>query len=302
MNQEIQRFLKRLRLGRTIESYPVTVTTAQIGGQQVHFCTNMEKDPIQRKQRKGSFYEMHELQQLAKHFPEGGTFVDIGANVGNHSLFAAMFMAAKRVIPFEPNPRAYRLFIQNMLINGQTEKVDFSKLGCGLSDVEADGFGMQPKERNLGGAKMISKGGDLQVFRADSLLADETPDMIKIDVEGMELAVLRGLSGVLERCSPVIQIEVDVENDAGFQEWLAESGYEVVDTIKRYRQNLNYLLVHPTAATQPETKSRTSTVPRAATPTPTPGSKTPNPDTKKTAAIKKAKIKTPISQAHSSAK
>ena len=259
MNQEIQRLLKRLRLGRTIESYPVTVTTAQIEGQQVHFCTNMEKDPIQRKQRKGTFYEMHELQELAKHFPKGGTFVDIGANVGNHSLFAAMFMGAARVIPFEPNPRAYRLYIQNMLINGQTEKVDFSKLGCGLSDVEADGFGMQPKERNLGGAKMISKGGDLQVFRADSLLAEETPDMIKIDVEGMELGVLRGLSGLLERCSPVIQIEVDVENDAGFQEWLTASGYEVADTIKRYRQNLNYLLVHPAAtAARHKTKSKTA--------------------------------------------
>lgn len=267
MNQEIQRFLKRLRLGRTIESYPVTVTTAQIEGQQVHFCTNMEKDPIQRKQRKGVFYEMHELQELAKHFPKGGTFVDIGANVGNHSLFAAMFMGADRIIPFEPNPRAYRLYLQNMLINGQTDKVDFTKLGCGLSDAEADGFGMQPKKRNLGGARMIRTGGDLQVFRADSLLADETPDMIKFDVEGMELSVLRGLSGLLERCSPVIQIEVDIENDEGFQAWLAGSGYEVVETIKRYRQNLNYLLVHPQAAVKPETgTAKKSATPKKGTP------------------------------------
>ncbi len=292
MNQEIQRFLKRLRLGRTIESYPVTVTTAQIEGQQVHFCTNMEKDPIQRKQRKGVFYETHELEELARHFPKGGTFVDIGANVGNHSLFAAMFMGAEKIIPFEPNPRAYRLYIQNMLINGQADKVDFSKLGCGLSDVEGDGFGMQPKERNLGGAKMIDKAGDLQIFRADTLLADETPDMIKIDVEGMELGVLRGLSGLLDRCSPVIQIEVDIENDEGFQAWLAGSGYEVADTIKRYRQNLNYLLVHPQAAVKPKTTT-TKTAAKNKTKTGT---------AKKTTTAKKVAPKTVTSKAKAASK
>ena len=41
----------------------------------------------------------------------GATFVDIGANVGNHSLFAATFLNAARVVPVEPNPRCLRLML-----------------------------------------------------------------------------------------------------------------------------------------------------------------------------------------------
>jgi Met-10+ like-protein len=58
---------------------------------------------------KGVFYEREELEIIATHF-KGGTFVDIGANVGNHSIFAAKFLGASKVIAFEPNPTAYVIF------------------------------------------------------------------------------------------------------------------------------------------------------------------------------------------------
>ena len=262
MNKEIQRFIKRLTLNRPIESYPVTITTTQVNGRAVHFCTNLDNDPIQRKHRKGIFYEMHELRAIGEHLPEGGTFVDIGANVGNHSLYAAMFHGAGRVIPLEPNPKAYRLLLQNMLINGVADRIDFSKLGCGVSDVTQDGYGVEDRTRNLGGTRMIAEGGALKVFRADELLVDETPDVIKIDVEGMEMAVLRGLSGILARCKPAIQIEIDAEHDAEFLAWAENEGYRVAETVRRYRNNLNYLLVHPDATkvkrAKASAKARTS--------------------------------------------
>lgn len=259
MNKEINRFIKRMSRGRPIESYPVKITTAQIDGRTVRFCTNLDNDPIQRKHRKGVFYETHELRSLAALLPKGGTFVDIGANVGNHSLYAALFLEAGRVIPFEPNPKAYRLLIQNMLINDVADQIEFSKLGCGVSDVAQDGFAVEDRTRNLGGTRMIEEGGSLQVFRADDLLAEESPDVIKIDVEGMELAVLRGLTGVLARCKPAIQIEIDVEHDAEFHDWFTAEGYEVAETVKRYRNNRNYLLVHPDAAKPKRAAKKKST-------------------------------------------
>jgi FkbM family methyltransferase len=215
---------------------------AQVLGRGVVFCVNMENDPIQRNHRKGTFYELKELMDLQPIFPAGGVFVDIGANVGNHTLFAALHLAAGRVIPFEPNRQAYDLLIQNVLVNGLRDVVDLGFLGVGLSDRHDGGFQMEERKRNLGGARMLAGQGELEVYRADDILADVTPDMIKIDVEAMEMQVLNGLSGVLDRCRPILLVEVDNENEAAFGDWMNDNGYDLVSTHQRYRTNKNHII------------------------------------------------------------
>lgn len=243
MNPEIERINKRLRLGRPVQSRPVEMTHAHIQGRSVIFCTDMKNDPIQRNHRRGGFYEAKELNGLKAIFPKGGTFIDIGANVGNHGLFAALFLGAGRVVPIEPNPLAYRLLVQNVLVNRLTDIYDLTMLGVGLSDTEQGGFAMEKRARNLGGAKMLSGQGDLQVFRGDTLFADEKPAMIKIDVESMEMQVLRGLEGVLAKHRPILLVEVDNENEPEFLEWARASGYDIAETVQRYRLNKNHILV-----------------------------------------------------------
>lgn len=238
----IARLQKRLMLGRPDASVALQLIHTRVLDMPVIFCVNMENDPVQRNHRRGGFYEQSELKALRSIFPKGGTFVDIGANVGNHTLFAAMFLGAGRVIPFEPNPQAFELLVQNVLVNRLSERVDISKLGVGLSDAHSAGFAMQKRERNLGAAKMLEGQGSLEVFRADDLLAEETPDFIKIDVEGMEMRVLDGLSGLLARCRPVMMVEVDNEVEDQFMNWVAEAGYGVVATHARYRLNKNHVI------------------------------------------------------------
>ncbi len=242
MIPEIERLLKRLRLGRPVESHKLRLTTARIQGQRVIFATDMKNDPIQRNHRRGQFYEHKELRALADLFPKGGTFVDIGANVGNHGLYAALFLGAGRVIPFEPNPRAFRLLVQNVLLNGLEDVFDLSRLGVGLSDRAAGGYAMEDRTRNLGGARMLPGEGTLAVHPGDALLADETPAMIKIDVEGMEMPVLAGLSDTIARHRPVLLVEVDNENEEAFMAWADRAGYDVAHTVQRYRLNKNHLL------------------------------------------------------------
>ncbi len=243
MTPQINRILKRLRLGRPVQSPRLKLTHARINDRRVIFCTDMENDPIQRNHRRGQFYEAKELSKLAEHFPKGGTFIDIGANVGNHGLYAALFLGAGRVVAIEPNPLAYRLLVQNVLVNRLEDIFDLSRLGVGLSDSEAGGYAMEKRERNLGGAKMLAGKGKLQVFRGDTLLEDENPAMIKIDVEGMEMAVLAGLEGLIVKHRPLLLVEVDNENEAAFMKWAAGAGYEVADTVQRYRLNKNHLLL-----------------------------------------------------------
>ena len=248
MTPEVERINKRLRLGRPHVSGKMKVVHTRVMDTPVTFCVNMKNDPIQRNHRRGRFYEQKELRQLVDIFPEGGVFVDIGANVGNHSLFAAKFLRPSKVIPFEPNPRAYSLLIENMLANQLGDIVDLTKLGVGVADKKAGGFAMEDRQRNLGGAKMLEGEGELEVHPGDDLLKGEKPDMIKIDVEGMEMKVLKGLEKTIKKHKPIILAEIDNENEDEFMAWAKKNKYTVVRTYQRYKLNKNHLLVDNKAA------------------------------------------------------
>ncbi len=243
LTKRVQRILKRLYLGRPVESVMLQTVRSRVLDTDVTFCVNMEHDPIQRNHRRGTFYEIKELREIISIFPKDGVFVDIGANVGNHSLFAALFFKAGLVIPFEPNPRAYDLLIQNVLINGLQDRFDLTKLGVGISAAHEGGFAMQKRARNLGAAKMLAGKGNLEVYPGDMLLEGVAPDMIKIDVEGMEMDALAGLDKLLKKHRPMLMIEVDNENEEEFLQWVKAKKYAVLKKYQRYRLNKNYLLV-----------------------------------------------------------
>ncbi|MDQ2093018.1 FkbM family methyltransferase [Rhodalgimonas zhirmunskyi] len=241
---KLDRALRKLRQGDPVVMEGLDLVFTRIHGRNFRFATTHARDPIQRKWRKGVFYEPKELAAIKAHFPHGGTFVDIGANVGNHSLYVAGFMAPARVIPFEPNPTAYKLLIANIMLNDFGDVFDLSHLGLGLGEEAAEGFAMLEQPRNLGGSRMADVGeGGLKVVTGDMALGDVTPDMIKVDVEGMEIKVLRGLKETIARARPILLLEIDDENDADFQEWIAPLNYRVVEKVRRYRNNTNYVLV-----------------------------------------------------------
>ena len=242
MTPEVLAALDLIGSGKPYAGPAVSLTHCRIRGRAVTFCTDMANDPIQRKNRAGAFYETSDLYLLDAHFPPGGTFVDIGANIGNHSLYFALILGAGRIIPFEPNPLCYRLLIQNVLVNRCLDRFDLGRLGIGLGDRQADGFGMEERAHNLGAAALLPGQGVISVHRADEMLRDTDPDLIKIDVEGMELAVLDGLSGLLARRRPKLFVEVGQDNDAAFRDWAARAGYKILLARHRYRRATNYLI------------------------------------------------------------
>lgn len=234
---------KRLSSGKPLLVEGVDIVMARLHGREFCFATTHDRDPIQRKWRKGQFYEPLELEQLRHHFPLGGTFVDIGANVGNHSLFVAGFLCPSKIIPFEPNPAALKLYMTNMALNGFQSVTDMRFLGFGLSDAEAGGFSVDLQPRNLGGTRMrADERGRLSVMTGDAALADVKPDLIKIDVEGMEMQVLSGLDATFARARPTLFIEVDDQHVEAFRAWAAERDYEVVEEVRRYANNTNFIL------------------------------------------------------------
>ncbi len=237
--------LARRRKRRGVYISPVArIVRATVHGQPVHFTVVNARDEIQKHHLQGVFYEPEELAIIARHLPIGGSFCDIGANIGNHSLYVAKFLHAARIVMFEPNPAAIAILDSNIFLNGIHGACDRQYLGIGLSDQAAAAASMRVPKQNLGGSRVVEGAGNIRLETADTLLAGQRFDLIKIDVEGMELRVLAGMKRLVAETRPLIFIEVDQENQAGFEVWLREVDYRVIEQFQRYARNSNYLIGH----------------------------------------------------------
>ncbi|MEO0989561.1 MAG: FkbM family methyltransferase, partial [Pseudomonadota bacterium] len=206
------------------------------------------QDIIQRHHADGLFYEAEELAIMARHFPVGGSLLDIGANVGNHCLYALLFLHAAKVVPVEPNLVAAELLVANLVLNGVERRADLRWLGHGVGRAAGQGYGVQWKKRNLGGGRLSPGTGDIPLVTGADVIGDDQFDMIKIDVEGMELDVLEGLMPALIEHRPPIFVEVGEERVQDFEALIGGFGYRIEATYKRYPENCNFLISgHPKA-------------------------------------------------------
>lgn len=144
----------------------------------------------------------------------GGVFVDVGANYGWHSLVAARVVGeGGRVVSVEPNPRNAGLLRRSAERNG------FSHLNV-MAVAAGDGHGFAALETDGSNGRVV--GIDIEILEAvacsfvvplrrlDDILeyaGDPHIDVMKIDVEGFELAALQGGRRVITRDRPVIVSE-----------------------------------------------------------------------------------------------
>lgn len=109
-----------------------SIVFTNISGRDVRFFVKNSQDVVQSHHARGEFYELEELNIIAEFFPRGGVFVDIGANVANHTIYVCKFLRPTQVVLFEPNPEAISLLRANISLNDITHVVDCSYLGVGL--------------------------------------------------------------------------------------------------------------------------------------------------------------------------
>ena len=227
-----------------------SIVFANISGRDVRFFVRNSQDVVQSHHVRGEFYEPEELNIIAEFFPRGGVFVDIGANVANHTIYVCKFLRPAQVVLFEPNPEAISLLRANISLNDITHIVDCSHLGVGLSDTPGRAFPLIP-QNNLGATRMISTddADALRLVRGDDLLQRRRVDFIKMDVEGMEIRVLHGLAETIARWRPVMFIEVDQGNTNDFEDWVLRNDYVAVRRFRRYPENENYMILPVERAT-----------------------------------------------------
>jgi FkbM family methyltransferase len=141
-----------------------------------------------------------------------GLMIDVGANIGNHTLFFGKVLAAN-VLCVEPNPAALPLLKSNIALNGIGNRVTIVEAAA--SDTRGLAQLRPASLLNLGATKMVEgdmreTGGivmmPLDEIVAGTALADKV-SLIKVAVEGSENRVLRGALKILRDCRPILVVE-----------------------------------------------------------------------------------------------
>jgi FkbM family methyltransferase len=155
--------------------------------------------------KEGSFYELEHLEIL-HYLPikKNGLFIDIGANIGNHTLYYSKIMQ-REVYSFEPIKENFRLLKRNVFINGLEKKVKCFNFA--LSNKSSTVKMVQNYEHNSGTFSIVSGAGDIPTKCLDEMQIEEDVAYIKIDVEGQELNVLQGAKELIIKNKPIISTE-----------------------------------------------------------------------------------------------
>lgn len=184
------RRLRMVRRARQRDGLPVDIHTVRVADTTMRLWRHPGK--IAGYWRRGKVYEGPLLTRIRR-AGYRGVALDIGANVGNHTLWMAM-VCRLRVVAFEPVE--VRDLADNVALNGLRRQVR----------VEPAALGDQPGTAHHTGAGRLSPGGGLPVRTLDSY-GLRGVRLVKIDVEGMEPAVLRGGEMTIRRDRPTIWAE-----------------------------------------------------------------------------------------------
>jgi FkbM family methyltransferase len=183
------------------------ISEALLDGKPARFYTPNEMT----KWRVQTLYSKEPVTiEWLRSMPEGAVLADVGANVGMYTVFAALARSA-RVIAFEPESRNYAVLNENLRLNQLGEQV--LALCAGLSDHpgverlylsevnagsschslgEAVGFDLKPRRAAFVQGAVALRFDDLVAAGAIP-----SPDYVKIDVDGFEHKVIRGMERTL---------------------------------------------------------------------------------------------------------
>ena len=159
-------------------------------------------------------FSVLEQELFAQIVQPGSIVVEAGANIGAHTVGLARAATKKgAVLAFEPQRVVFQALCANLALN-QCTNVYAHQMAVGASPGRIVVPAMDPSTRaNFGGVSLIdaAAGERVTMVTIDSL---ELPacQLLKADVEGMDLEVIRGALATIRRCRPVMYLENDRED------------------------------------------------------------------------------------------
>lgn len=174
-------------------------------------------------------YEKGMLSYIEDNYSGNGEFIDVGANIGLMSIFTASKFPNANVIAFEAHPNTFKLLERNVNLN-KIENIQLIQKALGNSNGSIQIY--DNWHVNRGGASTVVQGDgsnsfDVELTTLDSFLSNGTPEMIKIDVEGAELDVLKGAEQLIKDNLPILIVEV-----SDLRETTHSESEAIVDYIK----------------------------------------------------------------------
>ena len=151
-------------------------------------------------------YDEREIAHVRSRLSPGGAFIDVGAHVGGYSIPVAVLAPDAAVHAIEPAAETRSVLELNLARNSLQDRVRVWPYAIG------DEPGRRSISTGLGGSNhLLSGGAAIEVRTLDSLILPECPrvDVVKCDIEGGELAALRGGATLLRRDRPDVIVELD---------------------------------------------------------------------------------------------
>lgn len=157
-------------------------------------------------------YEKGLLYLLKDFLKAGDCFVDVGANIGLMSIYASKQVGETgRILSFEAHPDTFRWLNFNTTLN-KIKNIESFNFALGAEEGLARIY--DNWQVNRGGASLVvktegSKSYSIQVKLLDDCLSEGVkPKVIKIDVEGFELEVLKGAELTIQAHRPILIVEI----------------------------------------------------------------------------------------------
>ena len=183
-------------------------------------------------------------------------FIDIGANLGFYTIFFASRPNIEKVYAFEPDPYNFLQLNANIFLNNLHDKIVPQNVALSSQNGEAILYlsrkrqGYENFKLNTGTSSMIfdkQRHSDqatiaIQTRRLDDLIGIENHSAaIKIDVEGHEYEVLKGMDNFLKKNQCVVLLEIFQENFDNINWYLKKIDYRLLNSVTLLDDNYIYL-------------------------------------------------------------
>jgi FkbM family methyltransferase len=209
---------------------------------------NINDQFIGRALDKYGEFSRGELIFLRQLIEPGMTVVDVGANIGVLTVpFARLVRPGGKVIAFEPQRIVYQMLCGNIALNALDNVFAHNAAAGSAPGAIAVPAVDYAQPGNFGGISVATPtaGEPTGLITLDSL-GLERCDLIKIDVEGMELEALDGAAKTIERSHPIMLIEKIKADATQLRQWLETRGYVVIEA------GINLLVIHSSDASLAE--------------------------------------------------
>lgn len=159
---------------------------------------------------RGEAFEKDEIAIASRYINSGSTILDIGANIGLHALSFSVFAKDGLVIACEPQPKTFKTLVKNICQNNIKNIIPLNVAIAQSAEI-AEFYVMADDAYSSlidTGRKELSERVKVLCTTVDGLFGEIKVDFVKIDVEGLELNVLKSMSSLIQRYHPVIFCEI----------------------------------------------------------------------------------------------